>query len=117
MTAATRSDVPTPLREQSLKMLQAWEKPSGRDWVVGLWRPVKERPGSDVVEVLRPALAALMTGPDTKVVETEAAKLASKHGMKEIGPALRGIVADKKQSAGRTHRIVASTGNPQGRAA
>ncbi len=98
VSAATRSDVPTPLREQALKMLQAWEKPSGRDWVVGLWRPIPERSGADVAAALRPALAALMTGPDK--VKTEAAKLAAKHGMKEIGPALREIVADKKQSAG-----------------
>ncbi len=96
--AATRSDVPTPLREQALKMLQAWEKPSGRDWVVGLWRPLPERPGADVAEVLRPALASLMTGPDK--IRTEGAKLAAKHGMKEIGPALRELVTDKVRPAG-----------------
>src|SRR5262249_39638734 len=94
---ATRSDLPVPLREQALKMLQTWEKPSGRDWIVGLWRPLAERPGVDIEEVLRPALAALMTGPDK--IRTESAKLAAKHGMKEIGPALRATVADKKQSA------------------
>jgi quinoprotein glucose dehydrogenase len=98
VSVATRSDVPLALREQALKMLQAWEQPSGRDWVVGLWRPISDRPGADVAEVLRPALAALMTGPDK--IRTESAKLAARHGMKEIGPALRSIVADKKQSAG-----------------
>ena len=98
VSAATRSDVPTPLCEQALKMLQAWEKPSGRDWLVGLWRPLKERPGADVAEVLRPALASLMTGPDK--VRVEGAKLAAKHGMKEIGPALRALVADKTHPAG-----------------
>jgi len=97
VSAAARSDVPTPMREQALKMLQAWEKPSGRDWVVGLWRPLKDRPSSDVADALRPALAALMTGPDK--VKTEGAKLAAKHGMKEIGPALREIVTDKKHPA------------------
>jgi quinoprotein glucose dehydrogenase len=98
VSVATRSDVPTPLREQALKMLQAWEKPSGRDWVVGLWRPLKERPSTDVAQALRPALASLMTGPDT--IRTEGAKLAAKHGMKEIGPALRELVADGKRPVG-----------------
>lgn len=98
VTTATRAEVPTPLREQALKMLQAWEKPSGRDWIVGLWRPLPERPGADVAEVLRPALAALMTGPDK--VRSEGAKLAAKHGMKEIGPALRELVTDKSRPAG-----------------
>jgi len=98
INVATRSDSPTWLREQALKMLQAWEKPSGRDWVVGLWRPLKERPGADVAEVVRPSLAALMTGPDR--IRTEGAKLAAKHGMKEIGPALRELVSDSKRPAG-----------------
>ncbi len=94
VSVATRADVSVALREQALKMLQAWEKPSGRDWVVGLWRPLPNRPAIDVAEALRPALAPLMTGPDK--IRTEGAKLAAKHGMKEIGPALREMVADKK---------------------
>ncbi|HZZ82810.1 MAG TPA: c-type cytochrome, partial [Gemmataceae bacterium] len=96
--AATRSDVPVSLREESLKWLQTWEKPSGRDVIVGLWRPMSPRPGADVAEALRPALASLMTGPDK--IRTEGAKLAAKHGMKEIGPALRDLVKDKKRAAG-----------------
>jgi quinoprotein glucose dehydrogenase len=98
VAAATRSELPVALREQALKMLQAWEKPSGRDWVVGLWRPLPTRSAEDVAEALRPALAALMTGPDQ--VRTEAAKLAARHGMKEIGPALRALVVDSTQAAG-----------------
>jgi quinoprotein glucose dehydrogenase len=98
VNAAARSDVALPMREQALKMLAAWENPSGRDWVVGLWRPVKSRPSSDVAEALRPALASLMTGPDK--LRTEGAKLAAKHGMKEIGPALRELVNDKLRPAG-----------------
>lgn len=98
VTAATRSDVPAGLREQALKMLQAWEKPAGRDWIVGLWRPIAgARPGADVADVLRPALAALMTGPDK--VRSEGAKLAAKHGIKEVGPALRDLVSDKMRPA------------------
>jgi quinoprotein glucose dehydrogenase len=106
VSLATRSDVPSPLREQAVKMLQAWEKPSGRDWVVGLWRPIADRPGTDVAEVLRPALAALMTGSDK--VRIVATKLAAKHGMKEIGPTLCGIVADKtRPSAERIESLKA----------
>jgi quinoprotein glucose dehydrogenase len=93
VSAAVRSEMPMAMREQALKMLQVWEKPSGRDWVVGLWRPLSERPSADVAEALRPKLAALMTGPDK--IKSEGAKLAAKHGMKEIGPALRELVMDK----------------------
>ena len=69
VAAATRSEVPMPLREQALKMLLAWEKPAGRDWVVGLWRPMAER--------------------------TPEANRTARDGMKEIGPTLHKIVADK----------------------
>ncbi len=98
VSIAGRSDVAMPMREQALKMLSAWEQPSGRDWVVGLWRPLTERPGVDVANALKPALANLMTGPDK--IRTETAKLAAKHGMKEIGPALRELASNTKMPAG-----------------
>ena len=94
VSIAGRADVALPMREQAIKMLSAWEKPSGRDWVVGLWRPLTERPGADVANALKPSLATLMTGPDK--IRTETAKLAAKHGMKEIGPALRDLAGNIK---------------------
>ena len=98
VSVVTRADVPMAMREQALKMLHAWEKPSGRDWVVGLWRPLPERKGTDVAEALRPALGNLMTGNDK--LRSEGARLAAKHGMKEIGPVLRELVADAKRPVG-----------------
>ena len=94
VSIAGRADVALPMREQALAMLSKWEKPSGRDWVVGVWRPLSERPAADVANALKPALATLMTGPEK--IRTETAKLAAKHGMKEIGPALRDLASNAK---------------------
>jgi quinoprotein glucose dehydrogenase len=95
--AAARSDLPASLRVEALKMLMSWENPPGRDWIVGLWRPLPARPAQDVAEAVRPVLAPLMTAPDA--VRSEGAKLAAKHGMKEIGPVLRLLVLDPKRPA------------------
>ena len=92
---AARADFPEKLRTEALKLLGMWEDPPGRDRVVGLWRPIAKRPGEDVAEAIRPALAGIMTGPNQ--VRAEGAKLAAKHGIKEVGPVLRELVADVKR--------------------
>lgn len=71
VAAATRSDISMAMREQALKMLQAWDSSSGRDWVVGRWRPVAPR--------------------------TEASNAAVRKGIADIGPSLRDAVADRKR--------------------
>jgi quinoprotein glucose dehydrogenase len=41
--AAARADLPEPARLLALAMLREWGDPSGRDQVVGLWRPIGKR--------------------------------------------------------------------------
>ncbi len=95
---STQTNLPMNLREEALKQLQAWEKPDDQDWIVGLIRPIPERPSSEVAEVLRGQLAAVMTGPDK--IRAEGAKLAAKHGIKEVGPVLRAMVGDASRPVG-----------------
>jgi quinoprotein glucose dehydrogenase len=85
------------LRIEALKLLDLWENPPGRDRVTGLWRPIGKRSGKPIAEAIRPVLPGIMTGPDK--VRSEGAKLAAKHGIKEIGPLLRAMVSDGKQPA------------------
>jgi len=94
---AGRTDVSDRLRVEALKYLSDWAKPSGRDRFDGLWRALAPRPAEIVTEVLRPALAGIMTGPDS--VRSEGVKLAARYGIKEIGPVLHALVADKTRSA------------------
>jgi quinoprotein glucose dehydrogenase len=55
---AARSDVPPATRVEAIRMLAAWEKPSGRDRVTGLWRPVPPRDAGPA----KAALAGVLDG-------------------------------------------------------
>jgi quinoprotein glucose dehydrogenase len=84
------------MKLEALEELSQWEKPSGRDRVLGLWRPIEPRAGEYLGEVLKPALAGIMTSSDK--VRAAGARLAAKYGIKEIGPVLRTLVADKTKT-------------------
>jgi quinoprotein glucose dehydrogenase len=84
------------LRVEALKELADWAKPAGRDRVMGLWRPLPPR-SADVAAALRPALGGVFSGPDK--VRQEAARLAARLGIKEVGPLLRAMAADVKLPA------------------
>jgi quinoprotein glucose dehydrogenase len=94
---AARSDVPEALRLEALRELGEWDKPSGRDRIVGLWRPLEPRSSDVAAAALRPALGGIFSGPDK--VRQEAAKLAGKYGIKEIGPTLLALLGDKERPA------------------
>ncbi len=94
---AGNSAMPESVRIEALKLLQQWQKPSGRDPIVGVWRPLAERPGEPVAAAVRAMLPKLMTGSDK--LRTESAKLAAQHGIKEIGPVLRSIAIDPTKPA------------------
>jgi quinoprotein glucose dehydrogenase len=94
---AGQASAPEKVRIEALKLLGQWEKPSGRDPVVGLWRPLPQRPAEDAADAVRVSLASIMTSSDA--IRTEGAKLAAKHGIKEILPALRTLVSDVKRPA------------------
>jgi quinoprotein glucose dehydrogenase len=90
---AARPGAPEALRLEALRELAEWEKPSGRDRIVGLWRPLEPRPAAVAADALRAHLGGIFSGPDK--VREEAAKLAGKLGIKEVGPLLLETVADK----------------------
>jgi quinoprotein glucose dehydrogenase len=88
---AARSDASEALRVEALKELADWAKPAGRDRVMGLWRPLPPR-SVDVVAALRPALGGVFSGPDR--ARREAARLAVRLGIKEVGPVLLAMASD-----------------------
>jgi len=95
---ATRGNLPEKVRLKALDYLGAWARPSGRDPVVGLWRPLPERPEADAAEALRAVLARVLTA--SPQVRAQGILLAAKFGMKEVGPVLRAQVADGERAAG-----------------
>jgi quinoprotein glucose dehydrogenase len=95
---AARRDVSEALRLEAIRELGDWSKPPGRDRVMGVWRPLPARPARLAADALRPALGGIFSGPDR--VRQEAARVAAKLGIKEVGPALLALAADRKRPAG-----------------
>jgi quinoprotein glucose dehydrogenase len=94
---AARAEAPESLRVEALRELGDWAKPAGRDRVMGLWRPLPPRPAELAADAIRPHLTALFTGPDR--VRQEAAAVAAKFGIREIGPLLAATAADAGRPA------------------
>jgi quinoprotein glucose dehydrogenase len=95
---AADRQAPESIRLEALKFLSQWEKPASRDPVVGLWRPLPDRDAKDVAAALTASLPEIMTSTDK--IRAEGAKLAGKHGIKDVGPFLRELVRDEKRPAG-----------------
>jgi quinoprotein glucose dehydrogenase len=93
-TVAGRADVPEAVRVEALRMLRGWEKPSGRDRVVGVWRPLEPRPAAEAADAFRAALGGVFSGPEK--VRSEGAQLAAALGIKEVGPVLFDLAFDSK---------------------
>jgi quinoprotein glucose dehydrogenase len=89
--------VPTNLRVEALEMLDRWARPSGRDRVLGMWRPLAERPAADAAAALRANLAGLFKGSDR--VRALAGQAAANLGIQEVVPELKSLLADKAQPA------------------
>lgn len=84
---ATRSELPDALRAEALQFLADWPKPSPRDKVTGLWRPLPARPPAAAEEAARAVLPRLLeTAPEP--VRAAAAETSQALRIKEAGPAL-----------------------------
>jgi quinoprotein glucose dehydrogenase len=95
--AAGRTDLPSSVRVQALEMLGSWAKPSGRDAVMGLWRPIAPRPAGPVADVLRPRLASIL-GESPDSVKSAAVLAAAALGIKDVGDALVAMATDRDQT-------------------
>ena len=92
---AERSELPAAGRALSLELLAQWAAPSGRDPVVGLWRPIPARPAEPAAAAIAPKLAALLAS-STGRVQTAAIHLAMALEIKEAGGLLAALSGDVK---------------------
>jgi quinoprotein glucose dehydrogenase len=95
--AAGRSDLPSAIRVSALEMLGEWASPSGRDAVMGLWRPIAPRPAGPAADALRPRLAAILSAT-SEPVRTAAALAAGALGIREAGASLVALATDGDQT-------------------
>jgi quinoprotein glucose dehydrogenase len=94
---AARSDAPARMRTEALQELANWYRPSGRDRVTGLWRPLPARSAEPARAALAPHLADLLHASDSLAGET--ARTIAALGLRSAGPRLLELLADKHRSA------------------
>lgn len=90
---AARADRPDNLRTEALEMLSQWAAPSGRDRVMGLWRPLAPRPAGMAADALRPSLPSVLSAQSNSVRQA-AALAAGRLELQDAAPALRALFAD-----------------------
>ena len=78
---------------EAAQMLAAWDEPSSRDRVLGMWRPLEKRPPV-ATEVLRGILPHVVKMP--AAVAVAAGQLLAKLRIQEAGPILHTMVIDSK---------------------
>jgi quinoprotein glucose dehydrogenase len=87
-------EAPSELRAEAIQALAAWGHPTGRDRLLGVWRPLAPRDGSAATEALRGVLPALLRDPG---VQAAAIKAAVTIGMRD--PVLEEIARDRAKPA------------------
>jgi quinoprotein glucose dehydrogenase len=105
---AARSDVPRVARLEAVRALGQWAKPSGRDRVLGDWRPLAERSGAEAKAALRTSLGTLLAGDDE--VRKVTLEVGVQLGLEDVGPALAAIVSDTQKSNSERSGAMAALG-------
>ena len=95
---AADSAVPEAIRAEALDLLADWAKPSGRDRITGLWRPLPTRDGKVSAAAAKPVLAATLRTGGTPV-RLAAVKVATQLEMADVNPVLFELVSDAKADA------------------
>ena len=93
---ASSANIPEALRAEAITDLGDWAKPSGRDNVTGLWRPLPKRDADLAKKALEPQLVELLRSPAT-AVKLAVTKVSTKLGMKGGSASAFDLVADKAQ--------------------
>jgi quinoprotein glucose dehydrogenase len=96
---AARPEAPAPIRVQALEVLADWEKPSGRDRLMGLWRPIPERSADDAVNAVASRLRAFLLDP-AEGVSVAAARVAGHYKLEGAAALLKDAFGDRTLAAG-----------------
>ena len=84
---------PSAVRAEALNVLGDWAKPSGRDNVTGLWRPLAKREGSVATRAVQEKIDALLQNP-SGTIGLAGLKVATKLGLKEGANAAFAVLSD-----------------------
>lgn len=89
------AQAPESLRSEALTLLGQWAKPSGRDTVTGLWRPIPARDGKSAAEALEPHLRDLFEA--SPAIRIAAIKAAAALKLESAGSLISSIARNSNQ--------------------
>jgi quinoprotein glucose dehydrogenase len=92
---AAQSGATEKVRGEALHALGTWAKPSQRDRLTGLWRPLDKRDGKVAATALRPVIAKVLSS-SPKEVQLAAIQAAKSLALEESGTGLFALVTDTK---------------------
>jgi len=93
---ASNEGMPGHFRAEALTLLGDWAKPSGRDRITGLWRPLPSRPVSLAAKAVQPVLERLLRDSATPI-RIAAARVAAQLDIKAVSPELYGLAVNNSQ--------------------
>ncbi len=102
VSLVTQPQLAANMRTEALDCLATWDKPSSRDRVTGVWRPLgsdNTKRASDIQTVLTENIAALSGRTDGEL-QTNVLKLISRFSIKVDDAQIAGWAADVKQPIG-----------------
>ncbi len=102
---AANNEVPEQIRADALRELAEWERPSGRDRITGLWRPVVgPRSERHAIEAIEPQIAQIIrTGPDR--VRVAAANTAGALKINSVADELLSVVKSDRSTPVRLESL------------
>jgi quinoprotein glucose dehydrogenase len=107
---ASAPEAPADLRAEAIGALAAWGNPTGRDRLVGVWRPLPARDGAGAHDSLRALVPSLLRDPK---VQAAAIRAAVAVGFRD--PALLDLARDRSKPAdlrGAALRALVALGDP-----
>lgn len=102
---AANPEAPLTARVEALAVLGEWDHPSGRDRILGLWRPIPVRDQAVAAAAVRARMGDLLGSGDEAVV-VEAARLAGALKIDGVSAALKETFADAKAPGPRRAAVL-----------
>jgi quinoprotein glucose dehydrogenase len=98
------ADASENLRVEAVRMLGEWAKPTRRDRITGVTQNLGTRDAALAADALRKNITSILAGPDK--LREEAARVGGQLGIKEVGPILFKMLAEKSVFSGTRVEIV-----------
>jgi len=108
VASVLRMDVSETMKLEAIDMLRDWDKPSNRDRVLGMWRPIEARSGDFTKSIVKSLFDDGVIANAPPEVTVAAIGLASDLGLKQITGTIRKLIGDENADPGQRADLLSS---------